>query len=213
MSKILEKLEKGRIVPVVALDEACDAVDLCRALQRGGLAIAEITFRTRAAREALKLVAAQFPEFALGAGTVTTLEELEAAHEAGAQFAVSPGFNPSIVQRAQQLGLPFFPGVMTPTDIESALALGLQVLKFFPAGAAGGPKMIKAIYAPIQHRGVRFIPTGGVNAGNLGEYLGTPGVLAVGGSWIVAKDLLAARNWDEVTRLTKEAVEVAAQIG
>ena len=139
-----------------------------------------------------------FPEFMLGAGTVTTFEEVEAAKEAGAQFAVAPGCNPKIVKRARELDLPFFPGVCTASDIESALDCGCETLKFFPAEAAGGTKMIKALYAPYKHRGIRFIPTGGVTADNLTDYLSQPGVLAIGGSWIVAKDLLGAKNWDKV---------------
>ncbi len=209
---IVEQIKKTRIVPVIALEDAGDAVELCKALKAGGLEVAEITFRTKAAREALKIVANEFPEFMLGAGTVTTLDELEAAKEAGAQFAVAPGLNPKIVSRAQELGLPFYPGICTPSDIEAALDLGCQTLKFFPAGAIGGVKMIKAIYAPYKHRGIEFIPTGGVTADNLTEYLSAPGVIAIGGSWIVAKDLLAAKNWDEVTNLTKIAIEVAASV-
>lgn len=203
---IEDRIKTGKLIPVIALEDAASAVDLCKALQAGGLEVAEITFRTASAREAIATVAQEFPSFALGAGTVTTLEELEAAKEAGAQFAVAPGLNPKIVQRARETGLPFFPGIATPSDIEAALELGCKTLKFFPAGAMGGPKMLKALYGPYKHRGVQFVPTGGVNALNLKEYLDTPGVIAAGGSWIVAKNLLAEKQWDEVTRLTKEAL-------
>jgi 2-dehydro-3-deoxyphosphogluconate aldolase/(4S)-4-hydroxy-2-oxoglutarate aldolase len=208
---IEQRIEQGRIIPVIALEDAVDAVPLCKALQAGGLTVAEITFRTKAAPEALRTVAREFPEFILGAGTVTLLEEVEAAKEAGAQFAVAPGFNPNIVKRAQELNLPFFPGVCTPSGIEAALDLGCRILKFFPSGAMGGLKMIKALYGPYSHRGVKFIPTGGVNADNLAEYIAHPAVLAVGGSWIVAKDLLRAKEWDKVTTLTSEAVRIAAE--
>ncbi len=211
-ANIVERMEKTRIVPVIALEDAADAVDLCRALRDGGLEVAEITFRTKAAPAILEIVAKDFPDFMLGAGTVTTLEEVRKAKEAGAQFAVSPGLNPRIVKKASKLGLPFFPGICTPTDIEAALELDCHILKFFPAGAAGGTKTIKAMYGPYKHRGVRFIPTGGINLKNMGDYLAQPGVLAVGGSWIVAGRLLEKKDWAEVTRLTKEAVEAARGI-
>jgi len=211
-ANIVERMEKTRIVPVIALEDAADAVDLCRALRDGGLEVAEITFRTKAAPAILEIVAKDFPDFMLGAGTVTTLEEVRKAKEAGAQFAVSPGLNPRIVKKAQEFGLPFFPGICTPTDIEAALELDCYILKFFPAGAAGGTKTIKAMYGPYKHRGVRFIPTGGINLKNMGDYLAQPGVLAVGGSWIVAGRLLEKKDWAEVTRLTKEAVEAARGI-
>lgn len=204
--RVVERMQKTRIVPVIALERAEDASGLCRALQNGGLEVAEITFRTAAAAEALSIVNRDFPDFMLGAGTVTTPEEVEKAQAAGAQFAVSPGLNPRIVKAAEDAGLPFFPGVCTPSDIEAALGLGCSVLKFFPAEAAGGVKAIKAIYGPYRHRGVQFIPTGGISAANMVEYLSTPGVLAIGGSWIVAKDLIQSKDWDAVTRLTREAV-------
>jgi len=206
---IVERIEKSRIVPVIALENARDAIPLCEALKEGGLEVAEITFRTAAAREAIRAVAKEFPGFALGAGTVTTLEELEAAVEAGAQFAVAPGLNPRIVQRAQQRGLPFFPGVCTPSDIEAALECGCRILKFFPAEAMGGVRTLKALYAPYSHRGVRFIPTGGVTAENLREYLSAPGVLAVGGSWLVDKTLIKAADWLKIAQLAREAVRIA----
>ena len=204
-----EKLEKNRIVPVIALEKEQDAVPLCQALEKGGLQVAEITFRTKAAAGALRTVSREFPEFMLGAGTVTTLDELERAREAGAQFAVAPGFNSRIVQRAKELDLPFFPGVCTPTDIEAALGLECRILKFFPAEAMGGIKMVKALYGPYRHRGVRFIPTGGVNAGNLASYLSEPAVIAVGGTWMVSRDLLETGNWDRISELTREALELS----
>jgi 2-dehydro-3-deoxyphosphogluconate aldolase/(4S)-4-hydroxy-2-oxoglutarate aldolase len=203
---IVARIEKGGVIPVIALDNAADAVPLCRALAAGGLQVAEITFRTAAAREALSLVAGEFPDFALGAGTVTRVEEVEAAKSAGAQFAVAPGFNPTIVRKAHELDLPFFPGVCTPSDIEAALECGCEILKFFPAEQCGGLKMIQALYGPYKHRGVRFVPTGGVDADNLAEYLAHPAVIAVGGSWLVAAPLIKAKSWDEITRLTREAL-------
>jgi len=209
---IVERIEKGRVIPVIALEDPADAVPLCQALKAGGLEVAEITFRTPAAREAMRIVAGEFPEFILGAGTITTTDEVDAAKEAGAQFAVSPGLNPLVLRRAQEVGLPFFPGVCTPTEVETALALGCTLLKHFPTGAVGGLKFIKALYGPYAHRGVRFIPTGGVTAENLAEYLAHPAVAAVGGSWLTARPLLEARDWDKVTELTREAVRIASSV-
>lgn len=209
---IEERIEKGRIIPVIALEVADDVVPLCEALREGGLEVAEITFRTAAAPEAVRIAAREFPEFALGAGTVTTLDEVDKAADAGAQFAVAPGLNPKVVTRAQERGLPFFPGVCTPSDIEAALELGCTTLKFFPAGAMGGVKTLKALAAPYAHRGVNFIPTGGVTAENMTDYLSVPAVAAIGGSWLVAKPLLKAKAWAEVARLTREAVDTAAAV-
>jgi 2-dehydro-3-deoxyphosphogluconate aldolase/(4S)-4-hydroxy-2-oxoglutarate aldolase len=205
-----DRIEQGRIIPVVALQNAQDAVPLCKALKAGGLEVAEITFRTAAAAEALRIVRERFPEFALGAGTVTTQAELQAACDAGAQFAVAPGFNPRIVRRAQELGLPFFPGIATPSEVEAALEAGCQTLKVFPAGTLGGPKHIKALSGPYAHRGVRFIPTGGVNAENVADYLALPTVLAVGGTWLAPRDLIAAGDWD---RIRANVAEGLAAVG
>lgn len=206
---ILATIQARRIVPVIALERADQTVPLLRALAAGGLEVAEITFRTAAARDAIAIAAREFPTFALGAGTVTTRAELAAAITAGARFAVAPGCNPTIINAAHDAGLPFFPGVCSPSDIERALELGCTTLKFFPAAQAGGTPMIKALYAPYQHLGISFIPTGGIDLKNMPEYLATPGVLAIGGSWIVSGALIKAGNWSEITRLTAEAVAAA----
>ncbi|MEK7413160.1 MAG: bifunctional 4-hydroxy-2-oxoglutarate aldolase/2-dehydro-3-deoxy-phosphogluconate aldolase [Planctomycetota bacterium] len=211
-NNILEQVAAARIVPVVVIDRAVDAVPLCRALRDGGLGVAEITFRTPAAREAIALVAKEFPEFALGAGTVTTVEEVHAAVAAGARFAVAPGCNPDIVRAAQAAGLAFWPGVCTPSDVERALSLGCVTQKFFPAVAAGGIPMLKALHGPYQHRGVRFIPTGGIESANLSEWLKTPGVIAVGGTWMVAAKLINAGDWTGITAITRTAVQTAKSL-
>lgn len=205
---VVARLAEAKIVPVVALDRAEDAVPMCEALQAGGLHVAEITFRTKAAPEAIRLATEAFPDFLIGAGTVTRIEELEQAQAVGAQFAVAPGVNPVILDHAQQLGIDFFPGVCTPSDIETALQHGVSFLKFFPAEAAGGLKMLGALYGPYAHRVEGFMPTGGITRDNLQEYLAHPAVACVGGTWIVSKTLLAEQNWGEIERLTKEAVEL-----
>jgi 2-dehydro-3-deoxyphosphogluconate aldolase/(4S)-4-hydroxy-2-oxoglutarate aldolase len=209
MTDIVAQVAAARIVPVIVLERASDAVPLCQALAAGGLSVAEITFRTAAAKEAIAIVARQFPQFVLGAGTVTTPDEVAAAVAAGARFAVAPGCNPDIVSAATAAGLPFWPGVCTPSDVERALALGCTTLKFFPAVAAGGIPMVKSLHAPYQHRGVRFIATGGIEPGNLQDWLKTPGVIAIGGTWMVAPKLIAAGNWGEISRLTAEALAIA----
>ena len=204
---LIEKISKYRILPVIAIENAEDAVPLCTALSEGGLKVAEITFRTAAAEEAIRIVASEFPEFVLGAGTITKVEELVAARNAGAGFAVAPGCNPVIVKKAQELDMPFFPGVATPGEVERAMDCGCRILKFFPAGAMGGLNTLKSIYAVYRHREIQFIPTGGVTADNVKEYLDFPGVLAVGGTWIASSSLIENRQWSEVSRLTAEALQ------
>jgi len=209
---IVEALETAKIVPVIAISEPEEALHICEALQAGGLSVAEITFRTPAAREGLRLAVKAYPDFLIGAGTVTQKEELDIAVDAGANFAVAPGLNPVILEYAASRDFPFIPGVCTPSDIEHGLQLGLTMLKYFPAEAAGGLKMLNAMYAPYAHRGVRFMPTGGVSLSNLNEYLSHPAVAAIGGTWIVAKNLVEEKNWKEITRLTREAVETAVSV-
>ncbi len=205
---IVERIEKARIIPIVSMENAGDAVPLCKALKAGGLEVVEITFRTRAAAEAIRSVRKEFPEFLCGSGTITTFKELEDCVSSGAQFAVAPGLNPGIVKKAGELGFPFFPGVCTPTEVDMALDLGCTILKFFPAENMGGVKMLSAIYAPFKHRGVRFIPTGGINAKNLRDYFSLPCVLAIGGSWLVEKSLIQDKAWNRITELTTEAIKV-----
>lgn len=196
----------GRILPVVVLDAARDAAPLAAALIDGGLHSVEVTFRTDAAAEAIRAMSER-SDLLVGAGTVVTPAQVDKAVEAGARFVVSPGFGPAVVRHCQQLGMPVFPGVTSPTEIMMALDAGLDTVKFFPAEQLGGLGMIKALAAPF--RSVRFIPTGGVSTDNLAAYLAHPAVLAVGGTWMVAPDLIAAGRWDEVTRRTSAAVAVA----
>lgn len=206
MSDVSSLIGEARLVPVVVLEDPARAEALATALIDGGLRCVEVTFRTEAAAEAIRAMA-EHPDMLVGAGTVLTVRQVEEAVEAGARFVVSPGFGPAVVRRCQELGVPVFPGVATATEIQQALDAGVNTVKFFPAGRLGGPDMVKALAAPF--RSVRFIPTGGVTADNLADYLAIPAVLAVGGTWMVAPDLLAAGDWAEVTRRTREAVTAA----
>jgi 2-dehydro-3-deoxyphosphogluconate aldolase/(4S)-4-hydroxy-2-oxoglutarate aldolase len=207
-SAVLDIIAAHRLLPVVVLDNLAAATPLARALIDGGLRCAEVTFRTSAAADAIRTMAEQ-PELLVGAGTVLTAEQVDRAVEAGARFVVSPGFGPAVVRRCQQLGVPVFPGVATATEIQMALDAGLSTVKFFPAEQLGGAAMVKALAAPF--RSVRFIPTGGVTTTNLGDYLAVSAVVAVGGTWMVAPDLLAAADWPEVTRRTAAAVAASSR--
>lgn len=205
MQTILNRIEAMGIVPVVKIDNADQAVPLARALQAGGLPIAEITFRTAAAEQAIRNIVANVPDMLVGAGTVLTTEQAERAIAAGARFIVTPGLSAGVVQCCQKHGMPITPGVATPTDIQAALDLGLEVLKFFPAESSGGIASLKAMSAP--YGSVRFIPTGGIAADNLVAYLAFPKVLACGGSWMVKDALIKAGQFDTITRLTREALD------
>jgi len=210
MSEILQQLGNLGLVPVVAIEQAEDAPRLGQALLAGGLPCAEITFRTAAARQAIQLLAAECPDVLVGAGTVLSVEQAQQAASAGAKFIVSPGFNPDVVDWCLDNSVPVTPGVVTPTEVAQALKKGLNVLKFFPAEAAGGVKLLKAIAAP--YGGVKFIPTGGINANNLADYLSLPMVHACGGSWMVKKQLIANGEFDKITALTREAISIAKQV-
>jgi 2-dehydro-3-deoxyphosphogluconate aldolase / (4S)-4-hydroxy-2-oxoglutarate aldolase len=209
---MIDRILAKRIVPVVVLDSAEHAEPLAEALLAGGLDIMEITFRTAAAEESIKRIAARFPEILLGAGTLLEKEQVIRAKNAGAVFGLAPGLNPEIIAAAREAGLQFSPGVMTPSEVEQALSLGCKLLKFFPAEAAGGVNMLKSLNGPYAHTGVKFIPTGGVTSANLTTYLKLPVVAAIGGSWMVDKALVNECKWAEITRLTKEALEAAAGI-
>lgn len=207
---MIDRVEAKKVVPVVVLDSVDDAEPLAEALLAGGLDIMEITFRTEAAAGSIERIAKSFPEILVGAGTLLTPDQARAARDAGAVFGLAPGLNPEVVEAATAAGLTFSPGIMTPSEIERALSLGCRLLKFFPAGAAGGPGMLKALAGPYGHTGVKFIPTGGISAANLTDYLALPVVAAIGGSWMVDRKLVADKRWDEITRLTREALEAAA---
>jgi 2-dehydro-3-deoxyphosphogluconate aldolase/(4S)-4-hydroxy-2-oxoglutarate aldolase len=205
---IHEAIARLRVVPVLAVASVDAALPLADALTAGGLPVAEITFRTAAAAAVMAKLRAERPGLLLGAGTVTDVGQVQRAKDCGAAFAVAPGLNPTVVRAAQDAGLPFMPGVMTPTEIEAALTAGVKVMKFFPAGAAGGLKMLSSLAAPYAHLGVRFIPTGGVTLENMMDYLREPAVLAVGGTWLATKDDIATRRWDKIADSCRKAVEI-----
>ncbi len=204
MNEVLQEIQKIGIVPVVVLDDPKDAAPLAKALCEGGLPCAEVTFRTAAAEEAIKIMTTEFPHMLVGAGTVLTTEQVDRAVGAGAKFIVSPGLNPTIVKYCIGKGIPVAPGTSNPSDVELAIELGLDVVKFFPAEQAGGIKMIKAMAAPYTN--MKFMPTGGINADNLCSYLDFPKILACGGSWMVAKDMVTAGEFDKIRDKTREAV-------
>ena len=205
MNKVLEEFSKIGIIPVIALDHVEDAAPLAKALCDGGLPCAEVTFRTAAAEESIRIMSEQFPEMLVGAGTVLTTEQVDRAVNAGAKFIVSPGLNPKVVKYCVDKGIPVTPGCSNPSDVEVAIELGLEVVKFFPAEAAGGLNMIKSMAAPYTK--MKFMPTGGINAKNLTSYLDFKKIIACGGSWMVPGDLINAGEWDKIEQLTREAVQ------
>ena len=204
MDKVVEEISKIGIVPVVALEEEKDAEPLAEALCKGGIPCAEVTFRTKAAKDAIHIISTQFPGMLVGAGTVLTTEQVEQAVAAGAKFIVSPGLNPKVVQYCIDKNILIIPGITNPSDIEIAMEFGLEVVKFFPAEAAGGLKMIKAMSEPYSK--MKFMPTGGIHIGNLNDYLSFEKIVACGGSWMVKKDLVAMENFEKIETLAREAV-------
>lgn len=207
MSNIFDKLKALRVVPVIVIDDPSKSAPLGKALIEGGLPCAEITFRTANAAEAIREMTKAHPDMFVGAGTVLTPAQADAAIEAGAKFIIAPGLNPEVVRHCQQKGVPMLPGVITPSEIELALSLGLDTVKFFPAEAAGGTNMLKSLSGP--YRNVKFVPTGGISPKNLGEYLSIKSVIACGGSWMVKEDLINSGNFEEIKKLTAEAVELS----
>lgn len=205
--KFVSRIAELKVIPVIALEDAGRADDLAAALVDGGLPAAEVTFRTAGARDTISTMAKR-GDMEVGAGTVRTLDQAKAAADAGAAYLVSPGFNREVTEWAVTHSIPILAGVDSTLGIEMALALGLNTVKFFPAGASGGLAKIKALHGP--YRDVKFVPTGGISASNLAEWLAHPAVIACGGSWLVARNLLNEGRWDEVKRLTAEAVGIAA---
>ncbi|HFQ5430080.1 TPA: bifunctional 4-hydroxy-2-oxoglutarate aldolase/2-dehydro-3-deoxy-phosphogluconate aldolase [Vibrio vulnificus] len=204
MSSIKEQLKALKVIPVIAIDKAEDIIPLGKVLTENGLPAAEITFRSAAAAEAIRLLRETQPDMLIGAGTVLNREQAIAAKEAGATFIVSPGFNPNTVKACQEIGIDIVPGVNNPSTVEAALEMGLTTLKFFPAEASGGINMVKSLLAPYTD--IELMPTGGINPANIKGYLAIPRVLACGGTWMVDKKLIEEGNWEELARLTREAV-------
>jgi 2-dehydro-3-deoxyphosphogluconate aldolase / (4S)-4-hydroxy-2-oxoglutarate aldolase len=203
-----ESFLQQRLICVAVIDKADDAVPLAEALLAGGLNVMEVTFRTAGAADSIARIRRSVPQISIGAGTLLSAEQVKQAVGAGAQFGVSPGLNESVLAEADKRQMPFFPGVMTPTEVGRALELGCKRLKFFPAETAGGVKMLKALAGPFAHTGVKFIPTGGINAASLADYLAVPQVAAVGGSWMAERKLVAEKAWSRITALTAEALKV-----
>lgn len=210
MGTIAEQFYEYGVVPVVVLEDAKDALPLAKALIEGGLPCAEVTFRTEAAEESIRRMSEKYPDMLVGAGTVLTIEQVDRAVKAGAKFIVSPGFDPEIVDYCLSKGIPVFPGCITPSEVAQAAKRGMKVVKFFPAEQAGGVSMIKAMAAPYTM--MKFMPTGGINAKNLKEYLEYDKILCCGGSWMVKGDMIRSGAFDKIKELTKEAVELAAAI-
>ena len=210
MKDITERFEKIGVVPVVVLEDAKDAVPLATSLVEGGLPCAEVTFRTEAAEESIRLMTEQFPEMLVGAGTVLTIEQVDDAVRAGAKFIVSPGFDAEIVDYCLKNEIPVFPGCISPSEVAQAVKRGLKIVKFFPAEPAGGISMIKAMAAP--YTGIKFMPTGGINAKNLENYLSCDKIICCGGSWMVKGDFVKAGEFDKIRELTAEVHKLVESI-
>ena len=207
--ELLDRIRQNAVVAVLTIETPDDAVPTARALLDGGVSVMELTLRTATALDSLQAIRKHVPEMIAGIGTVLRPDQVDSVIHAGAIFAVSPGLNPAVVRRALDRKLPFAPGVMTPSDIELALELGCRDLKFFPAEPAGGLTMLASLRAPFAHLGVEFIPLGGVSADNMTEYLRTPGVLAVGGSWLAKPEDIRQRNWTGIRQRAREARQLA----
>jgi 2-dehydro-3-deoxyphosphogluconate aldolase/(4S)-4-hydroxy-2-oxoglutarate aldolase len=205
-----EAFLKQHLICVAVIDKADDAVPLAEALLAGGLNVMEVTFRTAGAADSIARIRRSVPQISIGAGTLLSAGQVKQAAGAGAQFGVSPGLNESVLAEADKNQMPFFPGIMTPTEVGRALDLGCKRLKFFPAETAGGVKMLKALAGPFAHTGVKFVPTGGINAASLADYLAVPQVAAVGGSWMAERKLIAEKAWSKITALTAEALKVVS---
>lgn len=209
MIDILKDIKACRILPVIVINDVKNALPLANALLEGGINNIEITFRTKAAARAIEMIAKSLPQMIVGAGTIISDESLNSAVNSGAKFLVSPGINPYIVKRAKEKCVPIFPGCITPTEIEEAINLDLSIVKFFPSESFGGIKTIKALAAP--YRDINFIPTGGIHLSNAKEYFAFDKVFAIGGSWMATEKMIDEERFDEITRLTKEAVKLSKE--
>ena len=209
---ISKRIESTGIVAVLVIDREEDGPELAKALLEGGVDIMELTLRTPAAIGALRRIRAEVPDMLAGAGTVLTPAQVEEVKNAGAEFAVSPGVNPRVMQAAKEAGLPFAPGISTPSDIEQALEFDCRLLKFFPAEASGGLARLKAMSAPYQHLGVRFVPLGGVNEKNMSTYLADPLIAALGGSWLAPREAIMEKRWSDITGLARQATTLIGSI-
>lgn len=208
---LLNKMEAGGVIAVLVIDNADHAVPVAKALLDGGVQAMELTLRTPAALQSLRNIRVAVPEIVAGIGTVLTPEQVTETMQAGAQFAVAPGLNPRVVAAAQKTGLPFAPGIATPSDLEAAIELGCREVKFFPAEPSGGLKYLKSMAAPYAHLGIRYIPLGGVSADNLANYLAEPMVAAVGGSWLATRDMINNQDWEGIRHGAAAAIETACQ--
>lgn len=205
---MIETLGKAGIIPVIVIEDEAKAVPLARALVAGGLPVLEVTFRTVAAPAAIAAIKKEVPGAVLGAGTLLTPEMVRAAKESGAEFGVAPGFDPTVMQAAKEVGLPMCPGIATASELSQALSAGCKMVKFFPAEAAGGVNMIKNFLGAFRFTGVKFMPTGGVKPSNVADYLSVPEIVCCGGTWLVPKDALAANDFATIEALAKEAAEL-----
>lgn len=209
---MLDELLKRPVIPVIVIEDANDAEPLAEALLAGGMDVIEVTCRTAAAPEALVRIKKAFPDMMLGAGTVVTSDQARMCIDTGVSFGLAPGLNPDTVRFFQENNTLFIPGIMSPSEIEQGLSLGCKMLKFFPAGAAGGVKMLKNLGAPYASLGVRFCPTGGLNLDNMNDYLSMPIVSAIGGSWLATRQQIAEKQWDIITQQVKDALAKAAEV-
>ncbi|MEN8662475.1 MAG: bifunctional 4-hydroxy-2-oxoglutarate aldolase/2-dehydro-3-deoxy-phosphogluconate aldolase [Lentimonas sp.] len=207
----MSDLHKFPVIPVIVIDDADDAEPLAEALLNGGLNIIEVTLRTSAAPLAIERIAKAFPDMLVGAGTVVTLEQAKLSIDAGSKFGLAPGTDPETIAYFNEQGIPFVPGIMTPSDIQAAVKAGCRSLKFFPAGAAGGTKLLKAMAAPYANLGIKFCPTGGVSLDNMNDYLSLPEVFAIGGSWLATKAQIANKDWAAITDQVKQALAKASE--
>lgn len=208
---IVETLGKAGVIPVIVIEKEEQAVPLAKALVKGGLPVLEVTFRTKAAAGAIAAIRKEVPEAVVGAGTILTVEQLRAAKKAGAVFGVAPGFDPVIIEEAKNMLMPFCPGIATASELSQALTAGCTMVKFFPAEAAGGVKMIKNLLGAFRFTGVKFMPTGGINLANVKDYFAVPEIVCCGGTWVVPKDALAAGDYTKIEQLAADAAALVRQ--